>query len=73
MYATNRMNPDRRDPADQAGWNPPHPHPVKQPQARCRQTRVIGHCNTVPIGTCTPIEPPQFRGKASNHKFRLRR
>jgi hypothetical protein len=29
--------------------------------------------HTILIGIDTPLEPPQSRGKASNHKFRLRR
>jgi hypothetical protein len=40
MYATNRMNPDRRDPAEQAGWYPLHQPPGEATAGKTSQARV---------------------------------
>jgi hypothetical protein len=71
MYATNRKSPDRRDPANSRMEYPHRITNAEQLQATRPTRSRNARQHTILIGTDKPLEPPQSRGKAPNHKFRL--
>jgi hypothetical protein len=69
MYATNRMNPDRRDPAQDR-----MEYPADATAGSCRQHGLTARAAPLqqsPIGMIRPLDPPQTRGKTSNRMYRL--
>jgi hypothetical protein len=69
MYATNRKNPDRRDPA-KAGWNN-QLTPQLAVAGNTALRHAQRHCSHHRSARNPPLDPPQTRGKTFNRTHRL--